>query len=85
MKENENFKGSFILNRNTKYNTLDCPKGIMLQELLSHIVYLVFFVFWVFLRSGLELRAYTLSLSTSPFCEGFFQDRVLQTICLGWL
>jgi hypothetical protein len=34
---------------------------------------------------GLELRAYTLSHSTSPFYDGFFQDRVLQTICLGWL
>jgi hypothetical protein len=26
---------------------------------------------------GLELRAYILSHSASPFCEGFFQDRVL--------
>jgi hypothetical protein len=32
---------------------------------------------------GSELRAYT----TPPahFCDGFFQDRVLRTICLGWL
>jgi hypothetical protein len=35
---------------------------------------------------GLELRAYTLSHSTSPFfCYGFFWDRVFRTICLGWL
>jgi hypothetical protein len=38
-----------------------------------------------------ELRANTLSHSTSPFfvmgffCGGIFWDRVLQTICLGWL
>jgi hypothetical protein len=34
---------------------------------------------------GLELRAYTLSHSTSPFCVRYFQDRVSQTIFLGWL
>jgi hypothetical protein len=37
--------------------------------------------FWAFLafcfaELGLELRAYTLSHSTSPFCDGFFRDRV---------
>jgi hypothetical protein len=31
-------------------------------------------------------RAYTLSHSTSSFfVMGFFQDRVLRTICPGWL
>jgi hypothetical protein len=34
---------------------------------------------------GLELRAYTLSHSTSPFFVCYFQDRVSQTICPGWL
>jgi hypothetical protein len=35
---------------------------------------------------GLELRAYTLSHSTSPFLWTCFQDRVSQTIFLaGWL
>jgi hypothetical protein len=34
---------------------------------------------------GLELRGYTLSHSTSPLCEGFFWDRVLQSICPVWL
>jgi hypothetical protein len=35
---------------------------------------------------GLELKAFTLSHSTSPFfCDGFFQVRVSRTICLGWL
>jgi hypothetical protein len=26
---------------------------------------------------GLELRAYALNHSTSPFCDAFFQDRVM--------
>jgi hypothetical protein len=34
---------------------------------------------------GLELRAFTLSHSASSFCDGYFQDRVLRTICLVWL
>jgi hypothetical protein len=35
---------------------------------------------------GLELRAFTLSHSTSPsFCDRVFWDRVSWTICLGWL
>jgi hypothetical protein len=38
-----------------------------------------FFFFLVIL--GLELRAYTLSHSTALFCDGFFCNRVLQTIC----
>jgi hypothetical protein len=41
------------------------------------------FFFWVGL--GFELRAFTLSHSSSPFYEGFFPDRVSQTICPGWL
>jgi hypothetical protein len=32
----------------------------------------------------LELRAFTLSHSISPFLWRVFQDRVLQTVCLGW-
>jgi hypothetical protein len=39
----------------------------------------------LFVVLGLELRAFTLSHSTSPiFVKGFFQDRVLQTIFPGW-
>jgi hypothetical protein len=34
---------------------------------------------------GLELRAYILSHSISPFCVRYFQDRVFRTISLGWL
>jgi hypothetical protein len=33
---------------------------------------------------GFELKAYTLSHSTSPLFV-YFQDRVSQTICPGWL
>jgi hypothetical protein len=40
-----------------------------------------FFFFLVVL--GFEFRAYTLSHSTSPFSERFFQDRVSQSICPG--
>jgi hypothetical protein len=45
------------------------------------ILFLFFFFFPVVL--GFELRAYTLSHSTSPFCDGFFQDRVSPTISLA--
>jgi hypothetical protein len=43
--------------------------------------------FFFFAVLGFELRAYTLSYSISPFCDFFFsfQDRVLWTICPGWL
>jgi hypothetical protein len=42
-------------------------------------------VLFCFVVLGLELRAYTLSQSSSLFCEEFFQDRISCTICLGWL
>jgi hypothetical protein len=41
--------------------------------------------FFFFSVPGLELRAYTLSHSTSSFCVRYFWDRVLITICPGWL
>jgi hypothetical protein len=34
---------------------------------------------------GFELNGYPLSHATSPFCDAYFQNRVLWTICLGWL
>jgi hypothetical protein len=45
------------------------------------------FVLFCFSVLGLELRAYTLSHSTSPFflCVKYFRDRVSRTVCLGWL
>jgi hypothetical protein len=39
----------------------------------------------VFAVLGLELRAFTLSASTSPFWWRVFWDRVSKTLCLGWL
>jgi hypothetical protein len=48
-------------------------------------LYISIFYFILFAVLGFELTAYTLSYSTSPFFYWFFQDRVLQTICLGWL
>jgi hypothetical protein len=46
------------------------------QSQVSHFVFAVL---------GLELRAHTLSHSTSPFLWWVFQDRVSWTICLGRL
>jgi hypothetical protein len=45
----------------------------------------LFVCFVLFAVLELELRAFTLSHSTSPFCDSYFQDRVSQTTCLGWL
>jgi hypothetical protein len=42
-------------------------------------------VCFVFVVLGFELRAYTLSQSTSPFLWWVFRDRVSPAICLGWL
>jgi hypothetical protein len=47
--------------------------------------YTFFFFFFFFVLLGLELRAFTLSHTTSPFYDGYFGDRVSQTICPGWL
>jgi hypothetical protein len=56
-------------------------RAIRSLKMLSISLSLSFF----FMVLGLELRAYTLSQSTSPFCIKYFWDRVSQTICLGWL
>jgi hypothetical protein len=51
-------------------------------------MFLFFLGFFFFAGLGLELRAYTLSYSTSPvlrFFFFFFWERVLWTIFLGWL
>jgi hypothetical protein len=43
-------------------------------------------ILFFFLVLGFELRAYNFSHSTSPFfCDGFFWDKVSQTICPGCL
>jgi hypothetical protein len=58
--------------------------------LLSKIEILLYWFFNLkknfFVVLGLELRAYTLSHSTSPFfCDRVFWDRVSWTICSVWL
>jgi hypothetical protein len=44
------------------------------------------FFFFFFSVLGLELRDFTFSHSLSPiFVMDFFRDRVLRTVCPGWL
>jgi hypothetical protein len=52
--------------------------------LLAFEDFISFFIIYLFtfVALGLELRAFTLSHSTSPFCDGFFE---IGSICLGWL
>jgi hypothetical protein len=48
--------------------------------------YLLFLFIYLFIAIlGLELSAYTMSHISSPFFVMFFQDKVSQTICQGWL
>jgi hypothetical protein len=42
-------------------------------------------LFFFFAVLGLELRSYTLSHSPALYVLGYFRDRVLQTICPGWI
>jgi hypothetical protein len=46
-----------------------------------------FFLFIYFAVLGLNLGPSPWATPPSPllFCAGFFWDRILQTICLGWL
>jgi hypothetical protein len=55
----------------------------MLLE-FSWFGYFFFSNFFLFVELGLKLTAHT-SQATPPalFCDGVFQDRVSQTICLG--
>jgi hypothetical protein len=46
-------------------------------ETQATVTVLLLLLFFIFVVLGLELRAYTLSHSTSPFSDGFFQDRIL--------
>jgi hypothetical protein len=49
--------------------------------------FFLFFFFFFFVVLGVKLRAYTTLWAILPavFCDGFFQDRVSWTVCLGWL
>jgi hypothetical protein len=60
-----------------------CPlrfNFIIVFSILSPSLLSLIILFFSELR--FELRTYTLSHSTSP-CNGFFQNRVSQTICLA--
>jgi hypothetical protein len=48
------------------------------------IHYSLFFYLFIFVVPGLDLRAYTLSHSTSLFCTRYFWDRFSWTICSSW-
>jgi hypothetical protein len=59
---------------------------VLLYPLTTLLSLTPLFCLFVFALLGFEFRAYTLSHSTSPFfVMGFFQNKVLQTICQGWL
>jgi hypothetical protein len=46
----------------------------------------VFITFFFFCGAGAWTQGFHLELVHQPyFCDGSFRDRVLQTICLGWL
>jgi hypothetical protein len=47
--------------------------------------YIIIIIVIIFSVLGLELRAYTLSLSISLFFVLSILDRISQTICLDWL
>jgi hypothetical protein len=60
------------------------PENIILgKRNQSQRLDMILFFFFMVLR--FELRAYTFSHSQPFFMMNYFQDRVSQTICLGWL
>jgi hypothetical protein len=65
-----------------KLSWYSCNLLVRLHVYTWTVSILAFFFFAVL---AFEPRAYTLSHSASPFCTGYFQDRVSQTICPGWL
>jgi hypothetical protein len=71
---------NWIQNLNTTAIVAFSNQVQLIFKKLSYLLYVFHFIFLVVL--GFELKAYTLSHSTAHFC---FQDRVLETICLGWL
>jgi hypothetical protein len=61
----------------TPTHSCSCP-GALRGRSQTFLSFFLSFFFFVVL--GFGLRAYTLSQSTSPFCDRLFSDRVLQTI-----
>jgi hypothetical protein len=66
-----------VINHNKAIATAEAVLGPLA---MNESVFLV-----VVLVLGLELRAFTLSHSTSPiFCDRVFRDKGSRTICPGW-
>jgi hypothetical protein len=68
----------------TQLSTVGNWLYIFKKKKTKNIIYLLSFFFF-FAVPGLELRAYILSQSTSPFLWWIFWDRVSRTIFPGWL
>jgi hypothetical protein len=83
--------GSLVRDRSAKDSHLPILLVTVEQYIQGEVHHLSFsfylFIYWLiyFVVLGLELRASTLSHSASPFHNRYFWDRVLQTICPGWL
>jgi hypothetical protein len=80
-----NFKFLFYYNCQIGFQYHKDHSPVIFMLVKQHITSVFFFFFFAVL--GFELRAYNLSHSTSPVVFGmrFFRDRVLRTICPGWL
>jgi hypothetical protein len=69
---NKNFS-QWETHKRKKFTTKDlCINGIILSDFFCVVL-------------GLELRAFTLSHSTSPFYEGFFKIGSCELFAWGWL
>jgi hypothetical protein len=77
--EREEKKGEKNLPQNTRRHLLKI--FLFPWSRVSPVGFKLFFLsfFFFFSVPGLELRAYTLSHSTSPFCVRYFLNRVSQT------
>jgi hypothetical protein len=68
--------------RETDQATCSLPAQLWIQRIRTprgwRLGICILFFLFSFVVLEFELRAY-------PFCEGFFRDRVSQTICPGWL
>jgi hypothetical protein len=64
------------------FSVLDLNSGFTWTK---QALYLFFFPSFFGVVLGFELNAYTLTHTKSPFfvCDGFFRDRLSQTICPG--
>jgi hypothetical protein len=72
---------------NTGYRVQNMHARLKLVTMLfkSSITLLFYYLFIYFAVLGLELRAYTWATPPALLLCWVFQDRVLRTICPGWL